>query len=169
MKKASDTTSEENTEKGLIAPFKGKKNKPGVPAVINPSAVKFYQLTEPTAKPGAEDEEMEALSLPPLIKQTDLPIGARIDAILDDIKPSMKKSIKGRIMHLIKFDEPNKGTRFAFPVTGVIGNALGKDDAAQDEHIGKRIVIVKTDEKVMQGKKGGIYSVAVSKEKLEGY
>lgn len=62
----------------------------------------------------------QRLTMPTMIKPAQIPIGQQISGKLLAVVNSMKKSIKGKLLHM----RHESGEEFTFPATGVISNAL---------------------------------------------
>ena len=79
------------------------------------------------------------LTLPPMIKPDQVPIGSILSAVIVGLALSIspREDMRGsKLIHL----RHDSGTEFLFPLTGVIKKAMGGDKGVTD-NAGKRLVI----------------------------
>jgi len=123
-----------------------------------PTVPKGFTIGKPLAPAVQTDETVDAaqfegfkqISLPPIIKPREMPVGAFLHGTITGIMDSPKKEFKSRILQLTR---PTDGMRFCFPLTAVVAKALGNNDKEQDAKIGCEIVIRKTG--AVRNPKGG--------------
>lgn len=135
------------------------------PTLSGDPAARTYDLHPALAGAGAIPEDLargfKELSLPPIVKPREMPVGAFLHGRLTGIMDSPIKEYKNRILQL---ERPSDGFRFCFPMTAVIEKALGASEADQDAHIGEEILIQKIGV-AAKGKKGkkpaGLFKVLV--------
>jgi hypothetical protein len=80
------------------------------------------------------------LTLPPLVKPDQMPVGTILSAVIVGIAPSIspREDMRGsKLIHL----RHDSGTEFLFPLTGTIKKALGGEKGIVENYIGKRLVI----------------------------
>ena len=125
--------------------------KRGTVEVPHPADVAANQSFSPWETSGsAEVDGLRELTIPPIVKIADMPIGAFIDGTIVDVIPSRQKSIRNP---LIIVALTKGGNKVSLPATAAIANVLlpGYDDKKDSEQpekkcpfIGSRVVCRKT-------------------------
>ncbi len=90
--------------------------------------------------------KFKTLSLPPIIKPREIPIGASVVGRLIAVTPSPKKEYKSNILTFECVGGKSDGRKFALPETAVIRMALDSEGGAS-ALIGKILVIKHTGSK----------------------
>lgn len=95
------------------------------------------------------------------VKPGEIPVGKMITGVIDDVLPSFNSRIKGKLLAL---KQPN-GDIVRFPITGVIGNAIGENPVGE---IGKFFMAVRQpDQKSSKyGKNMFMFEVLLSDKKV---
>lgn len=103
-------------------------------------------------KTGVNRDNLKSLTLPPVVKIKEMPVGATLDVTIYDLVPSPKKNIKNPLALAINH---NDGSKITIPVVGGLSGTILADkekvdlakvtaDDLSDEIRDIRVLITKT-------------------------